>query len=97
MYAIRSYYAVYAIGDILGAGIYALVGKVVGLAGASAWLSFLLAGLLAVLTGLTYAELSARLPLAAGAAAYCKRAFRSPRLGFLIGFFVLASGSYNFV
>jgi len=83
---------VYAIGDILGAGIYALVGKVVALAGAEAWISFLFAGLLAVLTGLTYAELSARLPRAAGAAAYCRHAFSSPLLAFLVGVFVLASG-----
>ena len=83
---------VYAIGDILGAGIYALVGAVVGAAGGQAWISFLVAGAIAALTGLTYAELVARFPVSAGAAAYCRRAFRPPVIAFLAGFFVLASG-----
>ena len=82
----------YAIGDILGAGIYALVGKVVGIAGSAAWLSFGVAATIAVFTGLTYAELSSRYPVAAGAAAYSGRAFRSPTVAFLIGMLVLASG-----
>lgn len=82
----------YAIGDILGAGIYALVGKVVGIAGTAAWLSFGVAAVIAVFTGLTYAELSSRYPVAAGAAAYCGRAFRNPGVAFLIGMLVLASG-----
>jgi len=82
----------YAVGDILGAGIYALVGKVAGVAGTSAWLSFAVAAALAVLTGFTYAELSSRYPVAAGAAAYCRRAFAHPAVAFLVGMFVLASG-----
>lgn len=82
----------YAIGDILGAGIYALVGKVVGVAGTSAWLSFGVAALIAVFTGLTYAELSSRFPFAAGAAAYARRAFAHPVVAFLVGILVLASG-----
>lgn len=36
----------YGIGDILGAGIYTLVGKVAGMAGQGAWISFLLSGML---------------------------------------------------
>lgn len=82
----------YAVGDILGAGIYALVGKVVGVAGTAAWLSFGVAALLAVFTGFTYAELSSRHPVAAGAAAYARRAFPHPAVAFLVGTFVLASG-----
>jgi amino acid transporter len=83
---------VYAVGDILGAGIYALVGKVAAASGSAAWVSFLVSAVLALLTGLTYAELAARFPVAAGAAAYCRRAFSSPALSFLVGIFVLASG-----
>ncbi|MEW6270672.1 MAG: APC family permease [Thermodesulfobacteriota bacterium] len=82
----------YAVGDILGAGIYALVGKVADVAGTAAWLSFGVAAVLAVLTGFTYAELSSRHPVAAGAAAYCKRAFAHPAIAFLVGMLVLASG-----
>lgn len=83
---------VYAVGDILGAGIYALVGTVVAAAGSGAWISFCLSAVIALLTGLTYAELSSRYPIAAGAAAYCGRAFRHPLVAFLIGILVLASG-----
>ena len=42
----------YCFGDILGAGIYALVGKVAGVAGALTPLAFLLACALASLTAL---------------------------------------------
>lgn len=84
---------IYAIGDVLGAGIYALVGKVVGEAGSGAWISFAISAVIALLTGLTYAELSSRFPVAAGAAAYAHRAFpRAPLVAFVVGIFVLASG-----
>lgn len=83
---------VYAVGDILGAGIYALVGKVAGQAGSAAWLAFLLASLIAFFTALTYAELASRFPLAGGAVTYCNRAFRKPALAFVVGVFVLSSG-----
>jgi amino acid transporter len=88
----RGAITLYALGDILGAGIYALVGKIVAIAGTSAWLSFGVAALLALVTGFTYAELSSRYPVAAGAAAYCRRAFPHPAVAFLVGVFVLASG-----
>lgn len=75
----------YGLGIIVGAGIYVLVGSVVEAAGAAAPWSFLLAGLLAGLTGLSYAELAARHPEAAGATAYVKEAFGSDRLSQLVG------------
>lgn len=83
---------VYGIGDILGAGIYALVGKVAGLAGAACWLSFAAAMLVAGLTALTYAELVSRYPRAGGEAYFSQRAFQRPWLGLLIGWLVLCSG-----
>ncbi|MGH7819075.1 MAG: APC family permease [Candidatus Binatia bacterium] len=83
---------VYAVGDILGAGIYALVGKVAAEAGGGAWISFFISATLALFTGLTYAELSSRFPVAAGAAAYSRRAFAHPAVSFLVGVFVLVSG-----
>ncbi len=82
----------YGVGDILGAGIYALVGKVAGAAGDGAWISFAIAGILALVTGLSYAELSSRIPHSAGASAYCAHAFRHPFIPFLIGALVLFSG-----
>jgi len=82
----------YGIGDILGAGIYAMVGKVAEIAGQGAWISFLVSAFLAGVTGLTYAELSSRIPKSAGAAAYCGAAFRHPILPFMVGFLVMTSG-----
>lgn len=82
----------YGIGDILGAGIYALVGKVAAEAGTAAWASFLVSAALAAVTGLAYAELCARVPRSAGAAAFAAEAFGGSLMPHLVGFFVLASG-----
>jgi amino acid permease len=61
----------YAVGDILGAGIYALVGKVVdNRRRRRLGLSFGMGGLVALFTGFSYAELSRRYPVSAGAAAF---------------------------
>jgi amino acid transporter len=80
----------YGLGVIIGAGIYVLVGSVVAAAGHAAPWSFVLAGVLAGLTGLCYAELAVRFPEAAGAAAYVKEAFGSDRLSQLTGLAVAA-------
>ena len=50
---------VYGVGNVLGAGIYALIGEVVGITGNLSWLAFILASITGALTGLSYAELSA--------------------------------------
>ena len=44
---------IYAIGVILGAGIYALIGEGAGIAGNSVWLSFVVAAIIASFTGLS--------------------------------------------
>ncbi len=48
----------YAIGMILGAGIYSVIGVTAGQAGESLWMSFLISAFVAFLSGLSYAELS---------------------------------------
>ena len=80
----------YGLGTIIGAGIYVLVGAVAGRSGMSAPLAFLVAGVLAAFTGLSYAELGQRLPEAAGAAAYAREGFKSHWMGRLTGFMTLA-------
>ncbi|MFH0792975.1 MAG: APC family permease [bacterium] len=85
----------FGVGDILGAGVYGLVGKIAGLVGNAAWLSYLAAGVTAALTGLTYAELSSRYPRAGGAAHFCDTAFRLPLLTFLVIIFVALSGLFS--
>jgi len=82
----------FILGDILGGGIYALVGVVGSEVGGAIWVAFLVALLLAALTAGSYAELVTKYPRAGGAALYAKEAFRSPLLAFLVAFAVMASG-----
>jgi len=79
------------IGLILGAGIYALIGKASALAGNGVWLSFALSALVAIFTGLSYAELSSIFPKAGAEYVYSKHAF-GRKLAFIIGWLVIISG-----
>jgi basic amino acid/polyamine antiporter, APA family len=80
------------VGDVLGAGIYALVGKVAGRTGGAIWAAFLLALVLALFTAFAYAELVTKYPQAAGAALYVNKAWRMPFVTFLVAFAVMCSG-----
>jgi len=82
----------FVVGDILGAGIYALVGKVAGYVGGALWVPFLVAFVLAALTATAYAELVGKYPQAAGAALYANKAFNIPFVTFIVAFAVLMSG-----
>lgn len=79
------------VGIIIGAGIYALIGEGVALAGVNVWISFLLAAFVSVLTGLSYCELAALYPTAGAEFDYVKNAL-SNRLGFLAGFLIIVAG-----
>jgi amino acid transporter len=83
---------VYGVGDMLGAGIYGLMGKAAGLMGNAVWLAFVMAMLVALLTGLSYANIGSRYPRAAGAPYVVQRAFRAPFVPYVIGLGVAASG-----
>jgi basic amino acid/polyamine antiporter, APA family len=83
---------VFVVGDILGAGIYALVGEVGAEVGGAIWTSFLAAFVLAVFTAFAYAELVSKYPRAAGAALYTHEAFRAPFFTFIVAFAVMSSG-----
>lgn len=84
--------ALYALGSMLGSGIYGLIGKAAGQAGSAVWLSFLVALVGALLTALSYASLGSRHPQAGGAAYATQRAFRSPMLSFVVGMALVGSG-----
>lgn len=79
------------VGVILGAGIYALIGQAAGLAGNSVWISFCLAALIALFTGLSYAELSSMYPKASAEYEYTDNAF-GKHLAFIIGWLIILSG-----
>ena len=87
----------YGLGNILGAGIYVLVGKVAGIAGYFSVFAFFLACIIAVFTALSYTELASRYPVSSGAAIYVQEGFGSKNfslgLGILIAAAVLASAA----
>ena len=74
----------YVLGDVLGSGIYVLIGAVAGAVGGAFWIAFAAGVTLATVTGLAYAELATKFPQAAGASLYVNKAFRNPVLTFLI-------------
>ena len=82
----------FILGDVLGAGIYALMGVLAATVGGALWAPMLLALLLAMLTAGSYAELVTKYPKAGGASVFAQRAYRRPLLSFLVGFAMLAAG-----
>jgi amino acid transporter len=82
----------FGIGDILGAGIYGLIGNVAREVGSAVWAAFLVSFVVAAFTGLSYAELGSRLPHSGGEARYAENAFRRKWLAYVVGFLVLLSG-----
>ena len=87
----------FGIGLILGAGIYVVIGRTAAYAESSVWLSVFIAGLIAFMTGLSYAELSGMYPKASSSYYYIKRAIPHREIiAFLVGwmiFFEAASGA----
>jgi amino acid transporter len=82
----------YGVGTTVGAGIYVLVGKVVGSAGLLAPVSFVAAAVLAAFSALSFAELSSRFPRSAGEALYVTEGLGARRLGTMVGLLVVLSG-----
>jgi amino acid transporter len=85
----------YGVGVMVGAGIYVLVGAVAAEAGLWAPLAFVLAGVIAAPTALSYAEFSTRLPEAAGEALFVARGLNLPWLGTLVGLAIVAAGAVS--
>ena len=82
----------FVLGDVLGAGIYALLGGVAAETGGALWAPLLLALGLALLTAGSYAELVTKHPRAGGAAVFARRAYGSPLVAFVVGFCMAAAG-----
>lgn len=82
----------YGMGTMVGGGIYALVGKVSGEAGMLAPFSLLMAGIIAMISALSFSELSSRLPLSAGEASYTQAAFNRKWLSTIVGYLVISTG-----
>ncbi|MES2439476.1 MAG: APC family permease [Verrucomicrobiota bacterium] len=82
----------YGLGSMLGAGIYALVGRAADSLGNAIWLAFLAAMVAALLTGLSYACVGGRYAKAGGAAYVTHRALRKPAVSYMVGIAVMMSG-----
>src|SRR5438105_15949502 len=63
------------IGGMVGAGIFSILGVVAEVAGNAMWLSFLIGGVVALLSTYSYAKLGARYPSAGGAVEFLVRGF----------------------
>ena len=82
----------FILGDVLGAGIYALMGELSAEVGGVLWAPLAVALALALLTAGSYAELVTKYPRAGGASVFAERAFGKPLISFLVGFSMLAAG-----
>ena len=82
----------FGLGNILGAGIYVLIGKVAGSAGLYTPIAFFVAATIAAFSAFTYSELSARYPLSAGEAIYVDEAFQLPALSQFTGLLIALAG-----
>ncbi len=74
----------YTLGDVLGSGIYVLIGFVAAAVGGAFWIAFAVGISIAAITGTAYAELVTKYPQAAGASLYVNKAFGSKTLTFLV-------------
>ena len=81
----------FILGDVLGAGVYALAGSIAGEVGGAIWVPLLIALFFAMLTAGSYAELVTKYPHAGAASVFAEKAFKSPLVSFLVGFCMLAA------
>jgi amino acid transporter len=90
------------VGAMVGAGIFSLLGAAGEVAGAAVWLSFLIAGAIALLQGYSFAKFGARYPSAAGLLEYVVRGLGTGVIAWLIlaanaivtGMVAVSFGSY---
>ena len=74
----------YTLGDVLGSGIYVLIGLVAAAVGGAFWIAFAAGVAVAAITGTAYAELVTKYPQAAGSSLYVQKAFGNRALTFLV-------------
>ena len=72
--------AVLGIGSMIGAGIFALLGEAGAVAGSAVWISFLIAGIVALLVGYVCVKLGVRYPTSGGLITYLIEGFGRGRL-----------------
>ncbi|HEY7088297.1 MAG TPA: amino acid permease, partial [Tepidisphaeraceae bacterium] len=84
----------YSVGVIIGAGVYSVIGAAAGIAQQSLWLSFLIGAFVALLTGLSYAEMATAFPHAGAEYVYLRRALpKWDWAAFSVGIVILLGGA----
>ncbi|MFQ5981070.1 MAG: APC family permease [Candidatus Heimdallarchaeota archaeon] len=78
------------IGGMIGGGIFSVLGIAAGIAGPAVIFSFLFGGLIAVLTGHSYARLAVRHPKAGASFVYAHEAFGIRYLSGIVGWLLLS-------
>lgn len=86
---------IYGVGDILGAGIYALVGKIANHAGSFTWLSFAIAMGIILFTALSYSELGSRFPKSGGVSVYIHEAFQHEGISIFAGLLLFSATIFS--
>jgi amino acid transporter len=81
----------YGVGTILGLGIYVLIGKISEQAGMLSPFAVFVSAIIAGFTGLSYSELSARIPKSAGEVNYVEAGFSNKYLSTLVGWMIVLS------
>ena len=78
------------VASMVGAGIFSLLGAAGEVAGSAVWVSFVLAGAVAVLQGYSFAKIGSRYPSAGGLLEYVVRGFGNGHVTGVIAWLVLA-------
>jgi len=78
------------VGSMVGAGIFSLLGAAGEVAGAAVWLSFLLAGIVAILQGYSFAKLGARFPSAGGLIEFVVRGYGNGHITGIVAWLAFA-------
>jgi amino acid transporter len=81
------------VGAMVGAGIFSLLGAAGEVAGAAVWLSFCIAGGIALLQGYSFAKLGGRYPSAGGLLEYVRRGFGDGHFTGIIAWLLLATNA----
>ncbi|MEI4264178.1 APC family permease [Roseovarius sp. D0-M9] len=85
----------YGSGTILGAGIFVVIGEVLGEAGRLTPLAYVLAAVVAITSALSFAEMGARIPTAGGPIDYLERAFGVRWLGSGVGWVLMVANTVS--
>ena len=78
------------VASMVGAGIFSLLGAAGEVAGSAVWISFLLAGAVAVLQGYSFSKIGARYPSSGGLLEYVVRGYGNGHITGVIAWLVLA-------